>query len=56
MTLLLRYWKALAVVALLGVVYFWGWSNGHNSAQVACQRARNADAAASKQLADELNK
>lgn len=56
MTALLRYWRVLAAVVLLGGVYYWGWSSGHNKAALACERARNADAAESKKFADELNK
>lgn len=53
---LLRCWPALVVIVLLGGVYYWGWSNGHNKAALACERARNVDAAESKKFADELNR
>lgn len=38
MTLLLRYWKPLAVLVLLGLVYLWGRVDGHKSAELDCQR------------------
>jgi len=55
-TVLLRYWRVLAVLALLAGTYYWGWSAGHNKAALACERSRNADAADSKRFTDELNR
>ena len=56
MTLLLRYWKPLAVALLLAAVYYWGWSTGRDKAYLACERSRNEVAAAARREADELNK
>jgi len=53
---LARYWKPLAAIALLGAVYYWGWANGRNGAELDCLRARNADQAASQAAAADLNK
>lgn len=55
MTLLLRYWKPLAVLVLLGLVYLWGRVDGHKSAELDCQRQRNADYAANQEFVDKLN-
>jgi hypothetical protein len=52
---LAKYWKPLAVLVLLAAVYYWGWSNGREGAELDCLKARNADYAASQELANELN-